>query len=170
MTIAIAFTGPARNLSGEERALIRTTVQGIEGEPDLFLSGAARGVDTTAAHNAIKAFPHVKHRIIIPRHNGEFCPHDVPSIRVIKRQAEELGVDLVVEGAPSAGRNEREGYMIRNDTLALNCTHMLAFPETSEEEQYSGTWATIRRAKKLGRPIKIVPLDGEAPYTIRNGH
>lgn len=36
------------------------------------------------------------------------------------------------------------------------CTHLIAAPRTLEEERRSGTWATIRYAKRCGRPVMIL--------------
>ncbi len=46
-------------------------------------------------------------------------------------------------------------YLKRNRKLATICDVLLAAPAQEREIQRSGTWATIRYARALGRPVKI---------------
>jgi hypothetical protein len=50
------------------------------------------------------------------------------------------------------------GYMKRNDVLVAHADVLLAFPKTPQEELRSGTWATIRRARKAGVEVRLFPL------------
>lgn len=47
-------------------------------------------------------------------------------------------------------------YMQRNDRLVELSDQYIGFPDTPEEELYSGTWATIRRARKKGIHVTII--------------
>jgi hypothetical protein len=51
-------------------------------------------------------------------------------------------------------------YMDRNDRLVNHpvypCDCLLAFPNQKEEILRSGTWATIRRARKLSKEVRII--------------
>lgn len=49
----------------------------------------------------------------------------------------------------------------RNTDIVNDCDILIATPKTYEEELRSGTWATIRRARKAGKPIAIVWPDGK---------
>lgn len=51
-------------------------------------------------------------------------------------------------------------YLDRNDDIVAESQAMFAAPLTMAEELRSGTWATIRRARKAGRPLIIVWRDG----------
>lgn len=52
-------------------------------------------------------------------------------------------------------------YMIRNRRIASMCTRLVAAPLSPEEEApRSGTWATVRMARHLGKPITLVWPDG----------
>lgn len=48
----------------------------------------------------------------------------------------------------------------RNHDIVDATEILIATPETFEEVLRSGTWATIRYAKKIGRPIKYIWPDG----------
>ena len=47
-------------------------------------------------------------------------------------------------------------YLIRNRHIVDSCEMMLAFPKESNEQLRSGTWATIRYARKVKKPMLIV--------------
>ena len=55
---------------------------------------------------------------------------------------------------------EAEPPLKRNRTIVDYCNTLLACPADMQEEQRSGTWATIRYARKSGKPIVIVWPDG----------
>lgn len=51
-------------------------------------------------------------------------------------------------------------YLIRNHDIVDNSDRVVACPKLVYEELRSGTWATIRYARKLGRPLYVVWPDG----------
>lgn len=51
---------------------------------------------------------------------------------------------------------ESDPYMIRNHKIVYDSTSMIACPKEMEEELRSGTWATVRYARKVGRPVDII--------------
>ena len=51
-------------------------------------------------------------------------------------------------------------YMDRNDRLVEQIDKLIAFPMEATEVLRSGTWSTIRRARRKGIPVIIVPLGG----------
>ena len=50
--------------------------------------------------------------------------------------------------------------LTRNRVIVDTCELLIACPAGYAEEQRSGTWATIRYARKLGRALRIVWPDG----------
>jgi predicted Rossmann fold nucleotide-binding protein DprA/Smf involved in DNA uptake len=162
--IAISFTGVSRRLSNEERLFVQKTIANIKGYPDAFFSGMAPGVDVAAAEFAMQTFPEAKHICLIPtwqKTNGSRvlkCKHHVESVKYLKLVAKEVGANLTLRKADAGVGSEAKGLLRRNDILAVNCTHMMAFPETKKEHTRSGTWATVRRARKLNRKVLIKPL------------
>lgn len=52
-----------------------------------------------------------------------------------------------------------EPYLIRNGRIVEAVDEMIACPK-GEEELRSGTWATIRFARKCGKPVTIIWPDG----------
>ncbi len=49
-------------------------------------------------------------------------------------------------------------YMKRNDLIVAESDTLTAFPAQPDERLRSGTWATVRRARKSGVPVDVVPL------------
>ncbi len=47
-------------------------------------------------------------------------------------------------------------YLERNRVIVDGCTVLIAAPKSLTEELRSGTWATIRYARKIGRPVIIL--------------
>jgi hypothetical protein len=52
-------------------------------------------------------------------------------------------------------------YRERNRDIVDGCRVLIATPKSKNEEQYSGTWSTIRYAVSIGRPVRIIYPDGE---------
>jgi len=78
---------------------------------------------------------------------------------------------VVVHPGPDGARGWRAGclgderrdpapHMWRNATIVAASTVMLAAPAEMTEQQRGGTWATIRMARKAGKPLAIVFPDG----------
>jgi hypothetical protein len=53
-----------------------------------------------------------------------------------------------------------KGYIERNHEIVDMVDYMIALPNSKKEKKRSGTWATIRYARKLGRKLTIIYPDG----------
>ncbi len=51
-------------------------------------------------------------------------------------------------------------FLTRNKAIVVACDLLLAAPAGFKEVRQSGTWATIRHARNVGRPLIIVFPDG----------
>lgn len=51
-------------------------------------------------------------------------------------------------------------YLSRNKDIVNSSNILIAFPETMTEVLRSGTWSTIRYAKKMGKDVKIFYPNG----------
>lgn len=56
-------------------------------------------------------------------------------------------------------RTPRE-YLARNGDIVVICNVLVACPAELHEQVRSGTWSTVRRARRAGKPIRIVLPDG----------
>lgn len=59
-------------------------------------------------------------------------------------------------------------YLERNRSIVDDCDVLLACTR-SDEIQRSGTWATIRYARKIGKPIILVQTDGKIVMEFNDG-
>jgi hypothetical protein len=51
-------------------------------------------------------------------------------------------------------------YLVRNHEIVDDSQVLIAAPKEFTEQLRSGTWATIRYARKIGRTVRIVFPDG----------
>ena len=54
-----------------------------------------------------------------------------------------------------------KAYLDRNHDIVGHTHCLIATPKTAEEEVRSGTWATVRYAKKIGRPVYVINPNGK---------
>ena len=62
--------------------------------------------------------------------------------------------------AGEAERREPKPYLERNRDIVDETDVLIAMPQTAEETIRSGTWSTVRYARKLGRKIYIINPNG----------
>lgn len=117
------------------------------GNGDSLISGAAHGVDSIGAIYAYLMSVPVTLTVPI----GKW--HDEDLVQLLA-----AGGQTIIEVTG--------GYMIRNDKTIELSEVLLAFPETNKEELRSGTWATIRRARKREMPVYTYPLDQTKDYIL----
>jgi hypothetical protein len=129
---ALAFTGPTE-ITDVEAFAVRCALERVA-PADVYISGAAYGVDTAAALAAMELHPAAEHRVSELRDRGA----------------------AVVEVARA--HSTAASYMARNDAMVTECTALIGFPYTLTEELRSGTWATIRRARHARLGIRLFPL------------
>lgn len=49
-----------------------------------------------------------------------------------------------------------EHYMTRNQDIVRDTNELVAMPATNQEVQRSGTWSTVRYARKGNKPVHVV--------------
>ena len=145
-----SVTGVHRELQPREVNLVKLVIASLLDLTELT-TGAAYGVDTAACLAGLECHGHARHRLCIPD-----APHN-----------DKLPLDnLWVEIAPR-GISHADSYMNRNERLIAHADKLIAFPETATEQIRSGTWATIRRARRAGLEVDLHPLDGRKPSARR---
>lgn len=144
----VAVTGARGFRTGEERlaeSIIREGLESLKVFPTEFVTGAAYGADTVAFWAGLSLWEGAMHHLVVP---------DAPHNEAVVELGERLEV-VTVERMPKG-----TDYMARNDRMVELAELLVAFPSTREEQQRSGTWATVRRARKRGVPRLFFPLDG----------
>lgn len=59
----------------------------------------------------------------------------------------------------------KKDYLVRNKSIVNNTDMLLATPATKDMKQRSGTWSTIRYAKKIKKRLIIIFPDGKTETT-----
>lgn len=153
----LAFTGPEEvETDTIQEEIIRQEVQNLFPlGPTEFVSGAAFGVDTIAALAARDGYLNCIHRLVVP--NGR---HNEDLVRQWEKYVSEDPLRTDIDSRVHVVQRMPEGtdHLARNDEMIHRADILIAFPRTPEEEKRSGTWATIRRARRKGIPIHLFSL------------
>lgn len=132
----IGFTGTQQGMTPEQHYIVWKLLKGETiSNLDKFHEGDCIGADVTAA--------------VIARKLGYWIVSHPPLV-----QAKRAFFPADEERIP-------RDYLVRNHNIVLETQEMIATPFQAEEIMYSGTWATIRFAKKLGRKVTIILPTGE---------
>jgi predicted Rossmann fold nucleotide-binding protein DprA/Smf involved in DNA uptake len=144
--VRIAITG-TRNVDLAMPKRIAEALEAYDPSEDQIITGAAIGVDAIAAREASNMGFDVT--TIVPSERGQV----EPSWRT--------WADRAIELPPS-----REPYRDRNEMMVGMADRVLAFveyPEQHPRSKRSGTWMTIRIARRQGKHVilDVMPHDGE---------
>lgn len=123
-----------------------------------------RQVITSAQHEALKN--------VLTEVNGIRFHHGdcIGADEVAHRIADELGYVIHIYPPKDKKytanlegyiRYQPREYLERNHMIVRACDILVAVPSTSQEQLRSGTWATVRYARKLHRPVIIIKPNGE---------
>lgn len=134
--VYIGVTGTRNGMTEKQKQWWHKFVYSFA-EPQMLVCGCAIGADTDAAVKANEA----EWRIV-----GH--PSDNES------QTSEVATMLCDILRP------RKPPLDRNRDIVDGCFMLVAFPAGTAEEQRSGTWATVRYARKVKRNITICWPDG----------
>jgi len=136
--VKLGITGTRHGLSTAQYAALRCVLE--EMEPAALLHGACRGADAVAIAIACAALEPTPYIIAYPCTLKSWTDADALTYS-----------DEVFQPQPPLQRNR---------CIVRDCDHLLALPQGMTEEVRSGTWSTVRAARKAGRPITIVWPDG----------
>lgn len=135
----IGFTGTQIGLSQNQGRLVTTLMRDLKNITE-FHHGDCIEADETAHKIASSLLFSTQADIIIH-----------PPVDSSKRAyCDKLGSSFVVSVLP-----ERD-YLDRNHDIVDAVDLLIACPKSHVEELRSGTWATIRYAYKIGRPVMIL--------------
>lgn len=142
---SVAFSG-VQKIEDYQYLTIANAVRryALKSKNDHFITGAATGVDTLCFYLCTAWAEKAQHTVIVPAGN-----HNTEVVNFA------LAMDFEVIEMP-----EGTNYLDRNTEMIKLADLLVAFPGGSAELfRGSGTWSTIRRARKKGIPIHIFPLD-----------
>ncbi len=136
----IGFTGTQKGMTTRQKQSLENMLAGFKTKPYEFHHGDCEGADEQA-HNIAKKHVHL---IVIhpPRYHAKraFC----------------FSKNI---------RTEKD-YLERNHDIVDETETLYAAPRTKDEELRSGTWATIRYARKIGKPVTLFYPDGTVDIPV----
>jgi hypothetical protein len=129
----LGFTGTRRGFSVAQVFCLHSDIE--DSGADLMIHGGAEGADDCAVRVSvpIEIYPCIAYRFRLWADRGD-------------------GVVRLVH-APKPP-------LVRNQIIAKRCDHLIATPASEEGELNSGTWATVRYARKAGKPVTIITPSG----------
>lgn len=118
-----------------------------------FTTGACMGVDAYVGMKLWRDHPEALHRIVVPADRSRveyWWTH-----RAIRDAGPQSGVLLeeMMPGMSYADRNQR--IVQHSDVLVAFPAH----PETDPRSKRSGTWQTVRMARRAGLDVLVAVLD-----------
>lgn len=141
----IGFTGTRIGMTHSQYTEVSR--QFLEFQPDILLNGGAVGADEQVICWLVS-----NRTLMKPKMKVEVYPASDPRERYWDRY---LNQGLIETIWPVLKPLER------NRVIAERCDRLIAAPDSYHEELRSGTWATIRYAKKAEKPVTIVLPNGE---------
>jgi predicted Rossmann fold nucleotide-binding protein DprA/Smf involved in DNA uptake len=144
--VIIGFTGTRIGMTGPQ--YLEVTKQLMELQPDTLINGGAVGADeqvicwVVANRYALK----IASGMIV-----EIYPASVSRERYWNRYLHQRLIETIWRV---------QEPLTRNRIIAERCTKLIAAPSSYQEQIRSGTWATIRYAKKAEKPVTVIFPDG----------
>jgi hypothetical protein len=131
-TLNIGFTGTKRGMTLFQESWLYSTLDAYSAEPGerWFLHGDCVGADFNAADIAFRLGFKIW---VFPPVNEKF-----------------RGKYYNVNRAEAPAK-----YLVRDHAIVDNCDFLIGMPGDNYEMRRSGTWASIRYAKKLDKPVWV---------------
>jgi predicted Rossmann-fold nucleotide-binding protein len=142
MNETVGFTG-TRRLGAEQRERVREIVCALPANTRIVVGGCI-GVDDFVAW--------------IARNDGQWVHGVIPADRSRVAPGWEDVCDTFEEMAPGTD------YRARNQRIVELSDRIIAFPEAAEDDprsRRSGTWMTVRIARRAGKPVHVEVMDGD---------
>lgn len=134
----IGFTGTQKGMTSSQYNTVRTILDSVPVEE--CAHGDCIGADAQFNRLCIEFdFPIIVHPPINPSKRA-FC------------------------AAKNLHHRSKKPYLERNKNIVNECDLLIACPKTSKEETRSGTWSTVRYAKKMKKRVVIVYPSGIQSY------
>ena len=129
----LGFSGTIKGMTDEQLVTFKTLI--IDLDPAFFHHGMCIGADTQA-HDAVWLLT-----------DATIIGHPPVNTRYMTTRKCTI-------------RREPRRYMDRNQDIVVESELLIATPKEVKEQLRSGTWATVRRARKVGIPIILITPDG----------
>lgn len=141
---SIGFTGTRRGMSRDQKRAVTALLRRLS--PDEAHHGICIGADEDF-HNVVRSL--FGEDVTIIGHPGVNNRRESPTRATLA----ERDCDFVLP---------EKFYLVRDDDIAdSGVDGLIACPYSALEERRSGTWATVRKARKRGRKVYLVMPSGD---------
>jgi hypothetical protein len=144
----LGFTGTRQGMTKQQRTAL--TQLFLSAKPGEFHHGGAQGADTEA-HTLLINMLHIGviGPCVIHIHPGNTrgTQQEIEGYWALRMRKG----DVVHRCQPP---------LVRNVDIVVACDSLVAVPQTAQERLRSGTWATVRRARKVHKLLGIINPDG----------
>lgn len=149
MTI-FGYSG-ARTITSDHRGVIHPLLTSFT-DSDEFVTGACTGADATVARTLARLYPDAKHTVIVPTNRDQ-----VEYWWLYRDPVKNLELIFLPPGT---------SYRDRNCAIVNRVNHLFAFPmhpEMDLRSRRSGTWQTVRLARRAGIDTTVHVLSTWVP-------
>ncbi len=150
MPIRYGFSG-SRVVNNEQMAVIKRTLAELP-PGDEYTTGACVGVDDLVGRWCWRHHSSALHRVIVPANRSRVASWWLDQMVVDPLDEEDIVVEEMPAGTTYKDRNQR----------IVDCSDiLLAFPAYAENDpksSRSGTWQTIRMARRAGLEVRTIEL------------
>lgn len=133
----ISFTGTQVGMTDKQKGTLRNRIKALH--PLLFVHGGCVGSDDEA--DAIAASEGVDRLIIV----GPYGPKRVWDSGWINR-----GSNFIIKDLKVSSPLKRNPIIVRAGVMLIAC------PQQEHEVTRSGTWTTVRIARRLGKAVEVI--------------
>jgi len=156
--VRYGFSG-SRTLGPDEERVVEDVLADLEGAE--FTTGGCVGVDAQVGFNLWSAWPDALHRVVVPD------DHSRVEAWWASRGVLEAGPNVVVELEQMPPGSS---YRDRNRRIVGHSDVLVAFPAWPEDDPRSarsGTWQTVRLARRAGVDTRVFVLSDRTAGTLR---
>ena len=141
----IGFTGTRNGMTGAQSQRFYVWLNNVKWKEVILHHGCCIGADEDA-HNLFQQL--LEHR----KDRSGYTSQHPPLNRIA------ISLNLPFRNGDTTFPSKP--YLQRNHDIVDACGILIATPGQVNEVLRSGTWATIRYAKKQGKPVRIIQPDG----------
>lgn len=125
-------------------------------------TGTRHGM-TPAQEQALRGMLAARHGATL--HHGDCIGADAQAHEVASLLGRSVTIHPPKEAAMRAWKASPDirapkAYLTRNKDIVRETEFLIAAPAETEEQMRSGTWSTVRFARRLGKPVFLILPDG----------
>jgi hypothetical protein len=147
----LGFTGTREGMTPSQVCALLHLIHDLK--PDELHHGDCVGADEQAHHAA--EIMKVERIVVHPSEDDRYQAFTYTNTDNMMAgiEPEDVGVEVY----------DPKPYLERNQAIVDECDVLVATPKTKEEQQRSGTWATVRMARKAGKKVYVLYPDEVYP-------